>query len=631
MDGTNYSPVNNIFDEVIREVTNHTPSGQLRNISMLVWFFGALFDNPYLYFAGLVLVILSSMLVVFDAFDEKGKLSSLKNTGLSTVIAGLINNWLYEGFFHKGKDLVNLVGQVISLSQITSYVLFGSLFLWLSTRYFSLDIPFQELSSESYIILFLHGIMKGILIYGMIDYLFIKSEFVVENTNVFLATLVLEPFVAYLFFSGIKTLGTKMVSITDAKYPLVAMRDSLLSNIFILLISEFFSPSLSNSSQGLSVILFIAFVLLFWYGRESASKGIKNPFGSSPLGSFLKDGGTELQVQNFSSKLVHVIEESQNLKINKKTNLEIAKGSIVLPIKEMDSMMQIMVVGDTKEIVETDYDALLSSNEGVSTTLISMDEYRLLEKSGRRDVLSNIDLSSLGLPNIDKISDFANALGELTNMWSSNLSKKLVEFDLSKVGVHESKEFTKVNIPGIVQVLESKGFGDKPKFTFVKLPFGKIMDFNKNGVMVNLPGIKVIDTKELTAVNVLGFVKVLDTHKKGTLVNLMGFTVNDGMDEKTLSEVKSNMIGINNSFANAMEQVFDTRFESLLTNEESAGVFSLNWDKQFRPLLSSNSLTSTDRFELPEGESNHLLNKGEVKSPPDAQEYTDADFEVLDE
>ena len=631
MDGSNYSPVNSIIDEVVREVTNQNPSGQLRNISMLIWFIGALFDNSYLYFAGLVLVILSSMLVVFDAFNEKGKLSSLKNIGLSTVIAGLINNWLYESFFHRGKDIVILVGQEISLSQITSYVLIGSLFLWLSTRYFSLDIPFQELSSESYIILFLHGIMKGILIYGMIDYLFIKSEFVVEYTNVFLATLVMEPFVAYIFFSGIKTLGTRLVSITDMKHPLVAMRDSLFSNIFILLISEFFSPSLRNSSQGLSIILFIAFVLLFWYGRESASKVMENPFGSSPLGSFLKDGGTEIQVQNFSSKLVHVIEESQNLKINKKTNMEIAKGSIVLPIKERDSMMQIMVIGDTKEIVETDYDAVLSSNEGICTTLISKDEYGLLEKSGRRDVLSNIDLSSLGLPNVDVISDFANALGELTNMWSSNLSKKLVEFDLSKAGVHESKEFTKVNIPGIVQVLESKGIGDKPKFTFVKLPFGKIMDFDKNGVMVNLPGIKVIDTKELTAVNVFGFIKVLDTHKRGTLVNLLGFTINDGMDERTLSQVKSNMIGINNSFANAMEQVFDTRFESLLTNEESAGVFSLSWDKQFRPLLSSNSLTSSERFELPTGVSNHLLNKGEVKFLPESQEYTDADFEVLDE
>ncbi len=593
-------PVSAFVGSVVESVSRQRPAKQLRVISLVIWFIGALFTNSTVYFSGMILVTLSTIIIISeiirDGFREKEKLGWL---GLVTLLNALLDNWLYLHAFTRGEDIYELIGISVSIYLFSTYLTVGSLGLWLFTRNLGLDIPFSHLSPFQILLLVIQNLLRGAITYLVVDALFIKSELVLEYIYPILGIMLLEPLVSYTFYTTFPIIGTKIISVSDVKYPSSALRDSLLSNLIILWISEIFYPRIRAYTNGVSVIFFILLILAFWYDQQNIRSMIEDPLRSSPLGDYLNSIGSELQSQDFSTKIVDVLVEPFIYDLESGDVMEISSGSVIVPIKESGTNMQIMILGETREVGSDSSEFRTQSLDGISTTLVSLELFKELGQYGRKEVLRNIDLNSMGLPDFDTVHEYIITLGRLMDSWVSGLKRELSRIDFQSAGIQENKEFTKVNIPGLINVFENKGLNNSPAFTAVRLPFGKILDLQDKGTLVDLPGIKVLETSDMTVVDALGFIKVLETKGRGTLISIFGFTINDNMDEDLMNKILNGEFLHHLSRDNPFNEILDFRIGALLSDKSLNGIFSLSWDMEFRPLLSSRSMSVSSEHLLP--------------------------------
>jgi hypothetical protein len=272
---------------------------------------------------------------------------------------------------------------------------------------------------------------------------------------------------------------------------------------------------------------------------------------------------------------VYVIPKRDSILKKGNINFKTEQGSVIVPVQETDEGATVVVVGKGDiEVEDASGEKEVKEFEGSTTMLLSPDEWNeLKQKMLQKSSFDSLDIRNLPvvmenkeeLTNtvyhaVDRIKNWKGPANMLKN-WKdpSNLLTK------SRYGVLETKDTTAVNFPGI-KVLDTKGLTAVNVANFIR-----VLD-SKEGTLVNLPFLKVIDRKDYDYISLPG-IQVLDT-KHGEIVKVFGMRFGSGDTaelENVINRLSRDEADMKSTFSDKMNNLLSDQGTNFLLAESTDG------------------------------------------------------------
>jgi hypothetical protein len=591
------SAAKNAFDTF----SSQPQSLMFSQIGLLIWFIGGLFKSPELYFAGLAVSSIAAIFLIGEAIvDKKNKVDYIKKLGLNNLIIGYLSFWLYR-WIRPGPDEMTFFTIEIAIYNISNSIIAFYALLWLSTRYLSPGKWATELTWYKSILLMVQGLAKSIILIALIIAMFSTNTLLLEFVVLLIVAYLIEPVSSYFFAKTDKIYSSSAMMMTDSKLPSSAFRGAMLNNMMILLLTGLFDSALGGQLGELRLIYIILLIYAFFYARNDAKGFRMNPFRGSSLDDFLNSTANSMKSVN-ENIASNVVNTDLTLNLSDTGQIKLNKGTAIIPLKETSKGISAVIVGPGESIIKHMQNQTSSSDfEGVTSTFIPKKEFNRIKNELSITPLKNLNLQNFGIESYEDLSIKINQLAVNMDNWINAAKSELLKFDLSNYSITETKEMTKVNLPGIT-VVDARS---PKKFTRVKLPGISVLDQGKDGTVVRVLPLTVIDSKQFTFVNMPGLT-VFDTKKHGTMVSIFGLKIGDHADASKLEEIKRQMLGAVDQY----EFMFDSALEGVLGSKDSIAMFNLDSGNNFQPLLSSVKSTVTTNPALPMASAKFALNVG---------------------
>ncbi|MHA2089470.1 MAG: hypothetical protein ACW98K_01320 [Candidatus Kariarchaeaceae archaeon] len=566
------------FDQAINTLTPYfREKGQLEMIgavTAITWLLGGMSDDLYLYFLSMVFAILVLIFIILsDFFNRVLSVSLIHQYSFRRLIIAILANWMYSG-----SNTFTILDNDVPVNRIADNVMVALLVIWFATRY-SEGFAFK-LSSITSPLIIVRGILRGGILAGLFLALF--SSIPDNYLEPLLICYVIEPFVFLIYAGTNRTASTSEMVLGNTRLPAVALRESFLSNLVLLLMTGWFDNDLSGSEWSLLRVFYIfGLIFAFISSIDAVKKFNENPLGSTVLGSFLNDTPGKMNDINLEETLGHIIDQDTIIETGK-SQLTVAAGSILVPLEEKKGMVTTMVMGKTENIVEKNKQKIGQTIEGVTTALIPAKNLKRVKQDYVAKYLNTIDLTSYKLPSLAEMQVLVTKFSQSMEGWIGNVKNELTKFKLSNYGVTEFEGNTTVNLPGIfvnetpagtqVKVLGIRVF-ETPQVTNVRIGnLITVVEFPKMQ-LVSLPGITVMEMKDV-----------------GTAVDLFGFKISDNLSAERLTEFKEAFLTHLDNWEAGME----SQLGRIIADKNATAILSMNWNGEFKPILASKSYAVGD-------------------------------------
>ncbi|MFX0116260.1 MAG: hypothetical protein ACFFB3_17050, partial [Candidatus Hodarchaeota archaeon] len=223
------------------------------------------------------------------------------------------------------------------------------------------------------------------------------------------------------------------------------------------------------------------------------------------------------------------------------------RNAIILPLRENENETTLAVLGKGKITLGERAAADEKDQEVDGTTTLTIPRKDWEEIKASKALvpasLSDEAFAKIGSTKEKLSQQISSNLAQLKNVSLSRESFTSLIPTMSRYGIQDSKEGTSVSLPGL-RVIEKKNL------TYVKLPFLEVMD-SRFGDLVSLPFLRVLSTKRVEVVH-SPFFSVVET-SKGSIVKIFGFTIREGdLNEAELRQTVEESLG---HFAAARNQL----------------------------------------------------------------------------
>lgn len=609
---------------------------QISSIALVIWVIGGLFNDGSFYVAGFFFTAVFYVLSIIEVLSTQQRIESIKKQSFRRTVWGWIAYWLYSSVGKSGPSVATFLGYSFDVDKYTPFAIGVYLIVWFGTRYLNPAKWASDLSEDKIAVLLLQGITKGVILIAFFFSLTKNNNISSDYYIYVLIAYLLDPVFAGTFAYLDDVYSSSSMMQTDSKLPGSAIRDVLLTDFLILLITGGYDHQLALAIGDLRVLYLFALLIAFFNAQHSAAEYLQNPLKKSTLGGFVSDLQDELKDNVTQYSETYMARSKLNVDLNQASAMGLDPGALLIPLEEGRKMVKAVIVGKGQNILKQGKHYIPQAIDGITATQIPKKQYQELINQMQKTSLQEVNFADFGLPSLQELEYMLDDLAQNINMWVTKAKQHLTRFNASGYGVYDSKELTKVNLPEI-NVIESKGLKGMPKFTRVKIAsFISVLDEGRKGKIVQLPGLHVIDKPKFTFVD-LPFITVFDLHdkeskQKGTMVNIFGFRVGDRLDASKLDFIRELML------KNAKDQLssFDMNFEQILRDKNSVPIFNLAANGTFRPLLTSQSTAIGNHIALPE--SSQFI--AELPSATPSQKALesatkdaaiDADYEILDE
>ncbi|OLS22468.1 MAG: hypothetical protein HeimC2_29470 [Candidatus Heimdallarchaeota archaeon LC_2] len=568
----------------------------MASIFAMFWIFGGLFGDESLYLISMSGSMILFIAVIISSFAPSKKLLLyLHSASFRRLIIAFIAQWMYTGGRSTGKSTMEIAGIEIQINEIADLVILSLFLVWIVTKYGE-SIDRKGLFSKNTPILLIRGIFKSIILFAAFFAIF-TSRRVPENLEIYLIlSYLVEPYVYFIFAKLNPSRSSTDMVLGDARLPMVALRESFLSNLMFLLLTMWFGGVTGDEWGIIRVYYLIGFVFTFYMSSEDIKNFKINPLGSGMLGNFLNNVPTELANLNLEEKFGTIIESDITIDLDQELKYSIKSGSIIIPIEEKKNQVTTLVVGKTESFVKSGVQNISEMTDGITTLVIPKKQFSSISNKFSSKQLSTINFKELNLPTIGEISSLINLLSNRMSNWVENLKLELTKFDLSNYGVTESDGVTKVELPGISII-------DSPEGTSVKVPFVRVIDTPQANTVRIGSWLTVVEFPKFQMVSLPG-IKVLEVPEIGSAVSIFGFKVSDGLPTEYLDQIDSKF----SEFLEQWEDRVDSKLGRIVADQNSKMAMNISWDGNFKPLLKSEKQFFGDHLALgPANEASRAL------------------------
>jgi hypothetical protein len=543
-------------------------------VTAITWFLGGMFNDKYLYFLSMVLSVGILCVIFVNGFLFRRLSVNLIHTyAFRRLIVSLLASWMYTTGT-EGPEKLNFGDASIPINDFAQFVMFGLLILWFATRYSELLDKKNRGFYTSPLAIF-RGLLRGLILAGAVIAMFngrnkeIPSEL---QTPIFIAYLI-EPFIYVLYSQLNRTVSSVDMVVGSSRLPSVALRESFLSNLMLLIITMLFNGVSGDEWSLLRVVYIIGVIFAIISSVDAIKKFNENPLGTGILGQFLNNTPDVMENLDLQEKLGHIIDSPTIVDVGDDSSISISPGSLVVPIEEVKGKVTTMIIGQSENIVTKNKEMVSQSIEGVTTAVIPANKLNSLKRQFTAKQINTIDLSAYGLPSLQTIESVIKSLGFSMNGWIGKVKSELTKFKLSNYGVTEFEGKTTVNLPGIY-------VNETPDTTHVKVAGLRVYETPQTNTVRIGNFLTVVEFPKMTFVT-MPFLTVMEMKGVGTAVNLMGFKISDELSADRLDEFKGAFL----KHLDQWEAGIESQLGRIIADPNASAIMSMSWDGEFKPLL----------------------------------------------
>lgn len=558
----------------------------MASIFAMFWLIGGLFGDESLYLISMLgSMILFVGVILSSLLPSKKLLSYIHTASFRRLIIAFLAGWMYKGGRTKGDSKITLSGYEIQVNEIADIVLLALFITWLVTKYGE-SIDREGIFNKNTPFLLVRGIFRGIILLGAI-YAVFRGDRIAEHLEIYLlVSYLIEPYVYFIFAKVNPSRSSTDMVLGDARLPMVALRESFLSNLMLLLLTMWFRGVDGDEWGIIRVYYLIGLVFTFYMSYEDIKNFKLNPLGNGKLGEFLKNTPMGLDQLDLENKFGTILNSEISVDLDDELQYKLQPGSILIPVEETKDQVTTLVVGKTESIVKSGIQNVAETTDGISTLVIPKKEFSQISKKFESKQLSTINFKELNLPTLGEISSLVNLLSNRMSNWVENLKVELTKFDLSNYGITETDGITKVELPGLSVI-------DSPDGTSVKLPFLRVIDTPQAKTVRIGSWLTVVEFPKFQMVSLPG-IKVLEVPEIGSAVSIFGFKVSEGLPTEYLDQIDSKF----SEYVQDWEDRIDNKLGRIIANQNSKIAMNISWNGDFKPLLSDNNQVFGDHIAL---------------------------------
>jgi nitrate reductase gamma subunit len=593
-----------------------TPIEQLQLIVMVLWFLLAVLSNDYnLQFIIFNVLILLIILNTFRAI-------LIKETEFRPLLGSILRLGIFYGLFIWFKFNFNLPSDPPVSFSFNNQLLVDNIFLFQQYTMGVLFI-FGIFTNKIHLKLlttgkrddyfdFIGDLLSAIALIALSTVIFNQWKFLPKEpfntvpSDLFgfsiLEMIILIGLLTY-FIGSISPRGQTYRRLKSAQSlvliqntQLERLRFAALSTGLIIIILDLLSflNELPNVDvfKNIGLVLFVIGLLLFIFEAGTRRRGMRTDFwdslkkGQVPSADIIKQNLPESINQAKESIKDKIIdpESQQFYKLNKdisvidkekvRSKLVMKKDAVAVPVSESKDGVTVVFVGDS-ELQDKEKS---SEDTGATTLLIPNNQWQ--------DIYSNLEaikpsdemvqtLALKGIETKEKLITYANQALDNFKNWQgpkamvaeANIKAIIDSVQSGKYGVVEEKGYTKVRFPGIT-VIES------PEITFVNIMgFIKVLEIPSLGLSsVNVPFVKVMESQDYEFVQGPGFT-VLES-PEGEIVNVLGMNFSEGNKQLVASKIKQigeDQESLNRLMAGPLEEILEDPNKILALTQSLSG------------------------------------------------------------
>ncbi len=545
---------------------------------LFTWLLGGIFENVYLFLISIYGSIIIFLYNMSNLIAKNQSLSELGGIASHRFIVAIIAHSLYINGNTPGESILTLFDIEINVILNSQIAIIFFLIFWAMLRFDS-QINNIDRNPDKIILNYIRGILRTSILLGLLYSIFSKSFIPYPYDKILFVSYIIEPIVYYQFNKVTPTISFVDLYMGNSKLPIIALRDSMLSNLLFIIFTHVFKGINGGEWDLLIAVYIIAFVIILIYSFSSVSKFNQNPLAKTILGEFIENDVKEkFKNIDLMNQNAIILPDSFNIELDGGKQLHINNKSIIIPTSHIKDKYSAIVIGSGKYILDTDkiHEQLL---EGVNAILIPKKSMDTIIKKFTPINLSKINFEELGFPSIEELQKMINKLGSVIDEWSYNIVNRLQKIDLSNYGISEINGVTKVNLPGIsvydaknitrVNLIDFLKVIETPSITTVRIGnFLRVLEV-PNFTFVNLPGITVIDLNE-----------------RGSAINFLGFKIGEGVNADEVLKFTDVILENLDSF----ESQLDRKIGRMLADKETNAIFNLSWKGNFYPLLENKKI-----------------------------------------
>ena len=604
--------INSIQDTFFQQ----SSAERIQTLSLIVWLFGGILNDPYVYLIGIIGSVLSYIITVVQELFKRQTLEVVTIGLKSKLVIGGLAHMFYFEWGRVGQDHLSIFSFDVAIVHASIGTIGFFFATWISARSFDTKKWLTKLDGMSYLFLLVSGIMKLALWLYVLTSIF-GIPFSEDYLPMGIFAALAEPFLSYLFHRRNMTLSTFDMAISDLKFPEVAARDASIVNIFYLSIAIYWGDLYLEEAQLVRAGLVLMVLFFFIQGHSVLQRFARDPLMFSPHGRLITETPDLLEQFDPKTAVGSIIKRTENFLLNSTTAIELKEDSVIIPLKEDKDQMEIAIVGKFDTIQKGSAIPIIETLEGITSINIPKNIFHEISKKYQMVDLSKIDFSSLGLPDIETIKELLTIQSVKLKGWLNIVREDLNKFISGDLSIHSEDGFTSVNL-GLIQVIEHEATDDLPQLTRVKLPGISVLETDE-GTLVRLFGYTIFDHPRFNFVSLPGLT-VLDFGDDGTLVNLMGMKIGDQIPPSKLDEAKELL----SSAINEFERKFDSGIGRLLSRKDTMPMFNISFEGEFHPMFSTPSNNIVD-LALP-GQ-----RKKELKPVSEPNLLPEADYEIIED
>ena len=483
--------------DLVADKFQELPSSfQLGIIAGVIWFVGAIFKIDILFLAGVIVSLIASLFGFIEiTSSSKYSNSLIGRSSFTAVFWAIINHFIYFSVLGSGPVNLAFFGLDVPLEFTSQISIAYFLIVWLLTKYVSPSKWNYEFNNSQYVLLFIIGLTNGFFILLLIDSFLFKLDIVLEYYYVVIAVYLLNPILEFFFAYTQRIVSSSTLAFSKSKLPFSALMTSLVYKFLFVLITVIIHPELGDKINSLLAVFFIALIFALWQYIREGKYFKKNPFKRSILNTFFNSYSAGLEKDDISDSLTNVITNSLTIKNGKISNIKLQKGNVILPIKNIGDKLNILVFGNSSSLSQNKFGTIEDSVKGILALQVTKKEFKKIINGSIQKKFANLNFGTDQLPSYEEVTELVYLFGNKISGWISDFKNHLTKYSSGTgAGVMDTKDFTKVNIPGIVSVFDSdKKNSSLPKFTKVKFIGGTVLDIPQKGTIVKILGITVFD------------------------------------------------------------------------------------------------------------------------------------------
>ncbi len=538
-----------------------------------VWFFAGWFEDGLLFFFSMSLTMILLVVGAVDSVIQTRSMGQYSGKAVRRLLLAVWSGGMYSNGDTPGPDTVSFFDLNIEVVLISQVVIASLLVFWFGSRYIN-EVQSADFTVSRFVVISIRGMLRGAILAAFVYSLFSKN-YIPESLNLYLfIAYIAEPLI-YMFFSYLdQTISRADMLFGTSKLPIVALRESLLSNTFLILFTGWFKGIQGSEWDALRALYLLATIIVFVWSFDVIKEFNRHVLGKNALGQFLEHMPEEINDLNLGDKLGHVIDTSTLISVGKKGDLKLNAGSIVIPVGEIEGKIKAIIIGKGENIINRSGELSSQLMDGVSTAMLSKKEFKKAIKDIIPQRMDTINLENLELPSLETIVNVVSILGNQMSGWIENIKKELGRFQLSNYGISEIDGNENVILPGIkvqtiddtqiVNVLGMIKVTETPDITTVRI-----------GSWLN-----VVEVPKFTFVSLPG-ITVFDLAEGGSAVDIFGFKIGDGISADRLMEFKDALLSQLDRFESHMH----SRLGRILADKDANALLSVSWDGEFKPLL----------------------------------------------